>query len=175
MKEHPRSKLLGRSRAALESNCKILGLFTHLWSGGADVAVIHRDPRAGLLTAMIETCCGVRPTSPAPLFFPSAQLQGTGFEKDRFALLMEFYTSVQKCNLTIHAICAEHLFGAVTCVGALLGRHKDEPAWLCSQGAPRWREPPLIHSSNIREGHLSAVLDTEADLAPALTELWRVE
>lgn len=84
---------------------------------------------------------------PLSTFLSTAKLQGPGFEKkERFALLVKFYTSLQKHNLTIQAICTEHLFGARTCVGHCWEDTKMNQAWLRSQGAHRPAEEPTTHS-----------------------------
>lgn len=82
---------------------------------------------------------------------------------------MEFHTSMQKCNLAIQGMCSEHLFGAVICTRCW---EDAKTAWLTlSELTQPWRGQLFIHLPPIREGHLSAVLDTEADPAPALSEL----
>lgn len=123
-----------------------LGLVTHLWSGGVGLRWLGETHRHSTSHHDAEPWWGSA-NRPLSTFLSTAKWQGTEFEKkERSALLMDFYTSLQKRSLTIQAVGTEHLFGAGTCVGRCCEHTEMNQAWLCSRGAHRPVEESTTHS-----------------------------
>lgn len=120
-------------------------LVTHLWSGGVGLrwlgethrhSTSHHDaePRWGSANRSLST------------FLSTAKRQGTKFEKKkRSALLMDFYTSLQKRSLTFKPLAPSTCLGPGLVWGAAVNTEMNR-AWLCSQGAHRPVEESTTHS-----------------------------